>query len=83
MNTTQRITADFRKTDSMGRILLSNPHTMKSLQGAGMVLGGNLKEGDPITLCDNRIAGVVGIITLTTEAQWVAVVDWEEVGKCL
>jgi hypothetical protein len=83
MNTTQRITANFKKTDSLGRIILSNPHTMRSLQKAGMVLGDNIREGDPITLCDDKIAGVIGIVTLTPDGEWVAVVDWEEVGKCL
>jgi len=83
MNMTQRITANFKKTDNKGRIILSEPHTIKSLQKAGMVLGDNLKEGDSITLCDEKIAGVIGTVTLTPDGQWVAVVNWEEVGKCL
>ncbi len=74
---------DFRKTDSKGRILLSNERTLQELKEQEQELGVNLLDGDTLVMGDKSIPGVIVTVHLTPDNEWVGVVDWDEVSKCL
>lgn len=69
--------ADFRNLDTKLRVRLTHHRTIKDVVDQGL----ELHPGDVVTLYDDKIPGVDGVIALTEEGEWVAIVNWHQVGE--
>ena len=72
-----RVYADFRNLDAKLRIRLDHQRTIKDVVDQEL----ELHPGDVVTLYDDSIPGVDGVVGLTEEGQWVVMVNWHQVGE--